>query len=840
MPRSTLIAILFASFLALMAASAFAAPPPKTLTIEVSGSGTVTLDPPGGVYPRNTTVTLTALPGPNWTFDHWEGGALHGVTDNPATLLVTRNLTVTAFFTTQGGSLDGIRRDGATIRVLSGGNPAPGVDVQIDMTDIDFGFGTAIAAQPLDYPEYANWIRDNYNWAVAENASKWPQNEPLQGVVSYTNADTIYNFAAAHGIRMRGHTVFWAVPDFVQQWVKDLAYPGELQDAVDARLVDAVGHFDGKYAHWDVNNEMLHGSFFADRLGAGIRPYMFNQVKALDPEVLTFVNDYNIISGGYEYDEYLQQISNLIAAGAHIDGIGVQGHFSGGDTMAQITERLDGLAAFGLPIWVTEYDYADPDPVARADYLEDFYRTAFSHPAVEGILMWGFWANAHWRGADAALLDADFTVNAAGQRYLALRAEWWTNEAGVSDTSGEVSFNGYFGDYAVTLSDGVNPPEVHILNFTAGGANSFDLELGTGQAADVLPPDPDPATWTEPPAGATRDVITMAATPAVDPSGVEYYFSNLDDPSHDSGWQASPLYRDSGLLADSSYNYTVTVRDLSLGQNETAPSISESAATAVDDGNLVVNEGFEYGTTEAWVSYAGAAVSAQSDIVRSGDFAARASDRIASWDGMAQDLTAHAVNGVTWQCSGWVRLEGTPSAPIGMTMLVRDQTGDTYTGIVWSTGSDSAWTELSGPITVSWSGALELVRLYFEGPDPGTSYLLDDVACYGAVSGNVDMWVDDIAMSLVTQGPNNRGRATVTVVDEHGAPLAGATVSGTWSGLVSDSANAVTDGAGAVTLTSPKTRSSGTFTFTVDAVVADGYSYEPSSNVETSDSISTP
>ena len=31
----------------------------------------------------------------------------------------------------------------------------------------------------------------------------------------------------------------------------------------------------------------------------------------------------------------------------------------------------------------------------------------YGHPAVEGILMWGFWAGAHWRGADAALVDLD-------------------------------------------------------------------------------------------------------------------------------------------------------------------------------------------------------------------------------------------------------------------------------------------------------------------------------------------------------------------------------------------------------------------------------------------------
>jgi len=835
------LAILFAACLGLMASNVAAAPPQRTLTIEVQGSGSVDLDPRGGTYERNTLVKLTANPTDDWSFDHWEGGAIHGSTASTEYYLVTRDITLTAVFTTSGGGLDGVRRGDAVIRVVDGdGAPIPAVDVQIDMTDIDFAFGTAIAAGALDYPEYAGWIRDSYNWAVAENASKWPSNEPVQGAVSYANADKIWNFANANGIRMRGHCVFWAVPDFVQQWVKDLDDPG-LQSAIDARIADAVGHFDGKYEHWDINNEMLHGSFFADRLGASIRPYMFNEVKAADPDVLTFINDYNIIAGGYDLDAYLQQVADLQAAGAHIDGIGVQGHFSdANNTPAQITARLDALAAFDLPIWVTEYDYANADENARADFLEDFYRTAFAHPAVEGVLMWGFWANAHWRGPDAALLDADFTVNAAGQRYRALRDEWWTNAAGTTGAAGEVVFNGFYGDYAVVLSDGMGAPETHFLSFERGGPTTFELALGTGTPADVVPPEPDPASFAVAPHGVTRDVIAMEAEVATDPSGVEYYFANLDDPAHDSGWQDSPLYYDSGLDAETTYTYQVAARDKSLGQNETDPSAGAAATTGIDDGNLVTNEGFEYGSAEGW-NTSGAAIGAQSDTVRSGEFAARAANRTANWDGIGQDLTARATNGAAWTCSGWMRLEGAASAPVGMTLLVRDQAGDHYTGIHWTTATDEGWIPLSGPVTVNWTGTLELVRLYFEGPDPGIDYLLDDVACYSDTGGTEPtMHVDDLDMSLVTRGPNYAGRVTVRIVDEFGAPVVGAAIDGTWSGATSSNVGGATDGTGEVTFTSPQTKAGGTFTFTVNSVEEPGYLYAPDDNMETQDSISSP
>ena len=48
----------------------------------------------------------------------------------------------------------------------------------------------------------------------------------------------------------------------------------------------------------------------------------------------------------------------------------------------------------------------------RADTLEHIMRVAFGHPAVSGIILWAFWSNAAWRGADTALIDDDFSVSA--------------------------------------------------------------------------------------------------------------------------------------------------------------------------------------------------------------------------------------------------------------------------------------------------------------------------------------------------------------------------------------------------------------------------------------------
>jgi len=80
--------------------------------------------------------------------------------------------------------------------------------------------------------------------------------------------------------------------------------------------------------------------------------------------------------------------------------------------------------------------------------------------------------------------------------------------------------------------------------------------------------------------------------------------------------------------------------------------------------------------------------------------------------------------------------------------------------------------------------------------------------------------------------------AAVTIVDADGKPVEGATVSGHWSGLTSDSDSGTTDGDGTIALDSDSVKNAdGTFTFTVDNVTKEGWVYDPSKNVETSDSI---
>lgn len=99
-----------------------------------------------------------------------------------------------------------------------------------------------------------------------------------------------------------------------------------------------------------------------------------------------------------------------------------------------------------------------------------------------------------------------------------------------------------------------------------------------------------------------------------------------------------------------------------------------------------------------------------------------------------------------------------------------------------------------------------------------------------------NMHVQSIVLSVEQQAVFYTAVATVTIVDEGGQPVANATVSGTFSGDISDSASAVTDSNGVAVVKSNKTKGGiSSFTFCVDNVTHATFNYDSGANVETCD-----
>ncbi|CAL4893275.1 unnamed protein product [Urochloa decumbens] len=354
---------------------------------------------------------------------------------------------------------DKARKRDVVLRFGSGEAAPAGASVRVVQVDNAFPFGSCINCEVIKVPAFADFFTAHFDWAVFENELKWYWTEAQRGQLNYADADRLLDFCDRAGKPARGHCIFWAVDGVVQQWLKDIPSNDDrgragLAAAVDSRLRGLLGRYAGRFPHYDVNNEMLHGRFFRDRLGDAVAPRMFRDAAALDPAAKLFVNDYNVECGNDPAatpEKYVQLIRDLQRGGAKVGGIGLQGHVAN-PVGEVVCDALDKLAdATGLPVWITELDVREPDVALRADDLEVVLREVYAHPAVEGVVLWGFMEGHMWR-PDAALVGADGVANEAGRRFLELRKEWKTDAGGRVDGDGVFRFRGFHGTYVAQVA----------------------------------------------------------------------------------------------------------------------------------------------------------------------------------------------------------------------------------------------------------------------------------------------------------------------------------------------------------------------------------------------------
>ena len=347
----------------------------------------------------------------------------------------------------------------------------PGAAVHVEQLRHEFWFGAALSSGVFsgwmnaeDQRKYKETFLANFNAAVSENAVKWASMERRQGRVDYRVVDAILAWTEAHDIPLRGHCVFWGIPNRVQDWLKQMN-DAELRETLKSRATDVAGRYRGRFAEFDLNNEMLHANYYQNRLGPGITRDMAEWFRKADPNARLFLNDYDILTGN-RLDDYIKHIRGFLDQGVPFAGIGVQGHLHGESFEPEALQNaLNELGKIGLPIRITEFNIpgqrsrfmrqrdlklTEEQEKAKAKALTDYYRICFAHPAVEGILMWGFWEGANWIPV-SSMYRRDWTPTPAADAYRNLVfKEWWTNVDTKADRNGLCRVRGFYGRYAVT------------------------------------------------------------------------------------------------------------------------------------------------------------------------------------------------------------------------------------------------------------------------------------------------------------------------------------------------------------------------------------------------------
>ncbi|ELT91832.1 hypothetical protein CAPTEDRAFT_194144 [Capitella teleta] len=362
----------------------------------------------------------------------------------------------------QNARIDKIRKGDLEMLIITpDGTDHNQVTIELEQVKHAFPFGIAVEGNRLwnddeaVNTEYRNYVFDNFNWVTLANILKWRIMESQEEAPRFWGQHKALDVLTQRGIPVRGHCVSWGKLSKIMGWLLEKD-PIGVKEAVTRRIEYLVREFNSTtIKHWDVNNENLHGSWFEEAtLNDQFIQAMFTEMHDLQPDVKLFTNDYDAMSLSLYTSAYRSAAMKLRMNGVPIGGIGLQSHMSVYPDPDLLQKRLDVMAEAGLPLWITELDIRDADVNVRAQGYEDALRLFFSHPAVEGIVIWGFWDQGISQ-PDASLVDGpDFVENAAGQkvRYL-LQNEWHTTLSHVPEKAVETFIErAFYGTYNLTLN----------------------------------------------------------------------------------------------------------------------------------------------------------------------------------------------------------------------------------------------------------------------------------------------------------------------------------------------------------------------------------------------------
>lgn len=371
--------------------------------------------------------------------------------------------------------IEEIRKTDIEVEVRGpGGQPMNDATVDIEMTEHEFDFGSAVSVSHVtgdaeDDAIYRETFLQDFNKAVIENGLKYPSFLGPWGD-SKAGAKATLDWLDKHGVPSRGHYLLWEGFDTdsgggMSIENSDALSTAELQQLIIERIQNHALDIGDQVTEWDMHNHPIWQSNFRDIDGLewdAVLEWWNAGEQATNANLYT--NEMGNIAGDFFRQQHYDFVKRLLEDGAPIDGVGFMGHVqlpNGNVTPPkEMLSTFDQFTELDLPILITEFDIQidsrdEEEQVNwQVDFARDFLTAAFSHAAVEGIMSWGFWAGDHWRPT-GAYYNEDWTLRPHGKKYRDLVFDaWWTDESGETDDTGRYTTRGFKGRYKLTAEKG--------------------------------------------------------------------------------------------------------------------------------------------------------------------------------------------------------------------------------------------------------------------------------------------------------------------------------------------------------------------------------------------------
>ena len=296
-------------------------------------------------------------------------------------------------------------------------------------------FGSAVSWSPpgadrgsFANPAYARILERECELLVPENELKWQWTRPAPNEFNFGAFDAIADYAAGHGFKLRGHTLFWTPEKWYPKWLAELQFKSGTE--AERLLVEHVRTVCGRYGQriysYDVVNEavqpetgQIRDTNVTKALGGeAFLDLMFHTAREEAPHALLVYNDYMSWERTGEDETHIQGVLKLLEGfrkrGTPVDALGVQSHIRllKDATVGAIVREsegpwrrfLDRVVGMGYKLLITEFDvndHAAPTAIAPrdrmvADYANAYLDVMLSYPELGDMLCWGMVDRYSW------------------------------------------------------------------------------------------------------------------------------------------------------------------------------------------------------------------------------------------------------------------------------------------------------------------------------------------------------------------------------------------------------------------------------------------------------------
>ncbi len=387
------------------------------------------------------------------------------------------------------------------IRIVDkNGKPVVCDNVRVNQVNHEFKFGAPLFVidQLESYEKneaYKNAFKKIFNYAVIPMYHR--DVEPESEVYRFGEdssfiwrrppIDTVANFCRENNIGMKAHCLVYN--SFNPEWFSGMSNR-DININIDKYMKAVSERYSEDILDMDVINEMF--SIYKNCYkGNGCRDLpitdetdhiqkMFNWAKKYFPFTKLFWNEGSFETFGNDIYKgprsiYYMMLREAMAAGAQIEGIGMQYHLYA--TVGTEDDDLDGYKAlvnpfrlldaldcysdFRLPIHISEisvpsYSNDEGNELLQAELAKRVYSLFFSSKNVQSLIWWNMCDNMAFKTESAfhtGLLREDLTEKPVYKTLDELINKIWHTEAVIAtDNSGSAYFTGFFGDYEITFT----------------------------------------------------------------------------------------------------------------------------------------------------------------------------------------------------------------------------------------------------------------------------------------------------------------------------------------------------------------------------------------------------